>query len=147
MKKLLLTAMLAIATLGFTASAQNHNRPEKPSPEQSTEWMAKQLGLDDAQKAKVTELNKEYSDIMFGGFGGPRGGNAGPRHNHDNAQHGQRPELTEEQKAAFQQMQNKRQEYNDKLKEILTADQYAKYEEMHKHGGPHDGGHHRPNSN
>ena len=145
-----MTTMIALAMFALTASAQfDGNRPPKPTPEQTTERMAEQLTLTDAQKAQVLTLNTEYQDFIGGpGMGGPRmgGPNGGQRpggHRPDgasgatapnNGQPPQRPELTEEQKAKFEEMRTKREEYNTKLKAILTDDQYAKYEESQKRG-------------
>ena len=79
--------------------------------------------------------------------GGPHGGQRpdGPKPDGasgatspNNGQPPQRPELTEEQKAKFEEMRAKREEYNTKLKAILTDEQYAKYEESQKRG-PHGG--------
>ena len=148
MKKFLLT-IIASAALTFAANAQQGNRPEPPTPEQTTERMAQQLSLTDDQKAQVLTLNTEYKDVI----GRPHGGSGMGKHHGgektdgtsgatDNANppaHGNPPELTEEQKAKFEEMRTKREEYNTKLKAILTDEQYAKYEESQKHG-PHHGG-------
>ncbi len=145
MKRIILTAMIALAAFTFSASAQDGNRPEKPTPEQTTERMANQLELTDAQKSQVLSLNTEYQDVIGGPMGGPGRGKPNGKPNGDqatdaqsgsttNANPPQRPELTEEQKAKMEEMRTKREEYNTKLKAILTDDQYAKYEKMHKRG-------------
>ena len=154
--------MIAAAALTFAANAQQGNRPEPPTPEQTTERMAQQLELTDAQKSQVLALNTEYKDVIGRPFGGPGMGGPGmgrpngPRpeggekpdgvsgatNNGNPPAQGNRPELTEEQKAKFEEMRTKREEYNTKLKAILTDDQYAKYEKSQKRG-PHHGG---PNS-
>lgn len=150
MKKILFS-MITLAVFAFSASAQQHgNKHEKPTPAQITERMTEQLGLTDEQKSKVLDLNTEFQDVA-GGFhgrpgGGPRGpkpdGNSGATNgNQDNRGH-QPPELTEEQKAKFEEMRAKREEYNNKLKAILTDEQYTKYEESHKHGHGHGHGPH-----
>ena len=143
MKRFFLT-MIAAAALTFAANAQQGNRPEPPTPEQTTERMAQQLELTDAQKSQVLALNTEYKDVIGRphrgpGMGKPHGGEKtdGTSGATDNANP---PELTEEQKAKFEEMRTKREEYNTKLKAILTDDQYAKYEESQKRG-PHHGGH------
>ena len=137
MKKI---AMTMVALLTMTAAvAQNNENGErrefkKPTPEEMTNRMADQLKLDDKQKTKVLELNKEYEGVLMGGPGmgrgmgrGPRGprpdGKTGATQNNDQ-QRPQRPEMTEEQRAQMQKMMEKRQEYNKKLKEILTDEQY-----------------------
>lgn len=147
MKKIL-SILIALVILTLTASAQSDgNRPPRPTPEQITDRMAEQLSLTDAQKSQVLALNTEYQDVIGGpGFGhgrpgGPHGQHNNPdgvsgASNNSNANHHQRPELTEEQKAKFEEMRAKRDEYNTKLKSILTADQYAQYEDSQKRG-PH----------
>lgn len=149
MKKLVILAMV-FASLSFTAQAQHPgNGHQPPTPEQRTERLAEQLGLSDDQKAKVLELNTEYKDMpMMGGFGGHHGnghGNGNGQRPQVDGQSGatqqhQRPELTEEQKAKFEEMRKKREEYDAKLKAILTDDQKAKYDQMHSRGG-HGNGH------
>ncbi len=54
----------------------------------------------------------------------------------------ERPQLTEDQKAKMEQFRAKRQEYDGKLKEILTPDQYQNYQQknMRGHRGPRPGG-------
>lgn len=153
MKKFL-SILVALVILTLTASAQSDgNRHPRPTPEQITDRMAEQLSLTDAQKSQVLALNTEYQDVIGGpGFGHGRPGGPHGQHNNpdgvsgasdnSNANHHQRPELTEEQKAKFEEMRAKRDEYNTKLKSILTADQYAQYEDSKKRG-PHGGnGHH-----
>ena len=133
MKKFL-SILVALVIMTLTASAQSDgNRHPRPTPEQITDRMAEQLSLTDAQKSQVLALNTEYQDVIGGpGFGHGRPG--GPHH--------QRPELTEEQKAKFEEMRAKRDEYNTKLKSILTADQYAQYEDSQKRGPHGNNGHH-----
>ena len=162
MKKIL-SILVALVILTLTASAQSDgNRPQRSTPEQITNRMAEQLSLTDAQKSQVLTLNTEYQDVIGGpgfGHGRPGGGHNNGQHNgqhnrpdgatgatdNANANHPQRPELTEEQKAKFEEMRTKREEYNTKLKAILTADQYTKYEESQRRG-PHGGnGHHGGN--
>ena len=88
MKQIVMT-MVALLTM-TTAMAQNNEngkRPEfkKPTPEEMTNRMADQLKLDDKQKTKVLELNKEYENVLMGpGMGRGRGMGRGPR--------GQRPD-------------------------------------------------------
>lgn len=152
MKKFL-SILIALVILTLTASAQSDgNRPQRPTPEQITDRMAEQLSLTDAQKSQVLALNTEYQDVIGGpGFGHGRPGGPHGQHNNpdgvsgatdnSNANHHQRPELTEEQKAKFEEMRAKRDEYNTKLKSILTADQYAQYEDSQKRGPHGNNGH------
>lgn len=135
MKKIVMT-MVALLTM-TTAMAQNNENGQRrgfqrQTPEEMTNRMADQLKLDDKQKSKVLDLNKEYEGVLGGpgmgrGFGRGQGGFQG-------GQQGQRPQMTEEQRAEMQkQMQQrmeKRQEYEKKLKEILTDDQFKTYQEQ-----------------
>ena len=135
MKKIVMT-MIALLTM-TAAVAQNGNgerRFQRPTPEDQTNRMAEQLKLDDKQKAKVLDLNKEYENVLMGGMGRGFGRGQGGPGGFQGGQQGQRPELTEEQRAEMQkQMQQrmeKRQEYEKKLKEILTDDQFKTYQEQ-----------------
>ena len=158
MKKIVMT-MVALLTMTAAMAQQSDNKerraPKKIDAQEMTDCMAKELNLDDAQKAKVLALNKEYEDVI-GGPGmhrGPRGGHHGPRPDakkdaKTDAQTGaseqaqkqqagerrQRPELTEEQKAEMKQRMAKREEYDKKLKEILTEEQQKALQKRH-HGG------------
>ena len=137
MKKILMT-MVALLTMTAAVAQNNGNgerRFQRPTPEDMTNRMADQLKLDDKQKAKVLDLNKEYENVLMGGMGRGFGrGQGGPGAGFQGGQQGQRPELTEEQRAEMQkQMQQrmeKRQEYEKKLKEILTDDQFKTYQEQ-----------------
>ena len=114
MKKFLMT-MVALLTMTAAVAQDNDNRErrefKKPTPEEMTNRMAEELNLDDQQKAKVLELNKEYESVLTGGprMGrGPRGqrpdGETGATKKDDNQQQRpQRPELTDEQRAQMQQ--------------------------------------------
>ena len=152
MKKIVMT-MVALLTMTAAVAQNNENgqRPEfkKPTPEEMTNRMADQRKLDDKQKSKVLDLNKEYESVLMGpgmgrGFGrgmgrGPRpDGQTGASQNNDQ-QRPQRPQMTEEQRAQMQQMMEKRQEYDKKLKEILTDDQYKTYQEQHQRRGGRGG--------
>ena len=167
MKKIVMT-MVAMLTMTAAMAQQSDSKerraPRKIDAQEMTDRMARELGLDDQQKAKVLSLNKEYQDVLGGpGMGrGPRGGHHGPRPDakkrqkpdgetgateqapKDRPQAGEghkRPELTDAQKAEMKKHQAKREEYNKKLNDILTADQQKKLQEMRRHGGR--GGHGR----
>ena len=80
MKKIVMT-MVALLTMTAAVAQNNENgerRFQRPTPEDQTNRMAEQLKLDDKQKAKVLELNKEYDGVLMGG---PRmgRGHRGPR--------------------------------------------------------------------
>lgn len=172
MKKIvMILAMAATVSFGY---AQDDNKSagferRQPDPEQMTKMMAERLGLNDEQTKDLVVLNKEYADVLRGpgmrggrpGMGRPGapgqfGGQRPPRFGQSQGE-GQgmnkRPELTEEQreemKARMEKMQERRAEYDKKVQEILTKEQYEKFQEMRpqpgmgrpggpgmRHGGP-----------
>lgn len=111
MKTLILAMALAV---GGTAMAQQHEKRErKPAEERannSAQKMKTKLGLDDAQTAKIHDINlgiAQKNDAI-----------------RDNSA------LNREQKMAqLKETQNAR---NAQYKEVLTSDQYAKYEAWEK---------------
>lgn len=120
--------MLAVSV---SANAQQKMQERKmPSKEEMaqrmTDRMVEKYGLNDEQKAKLLELNKEYGDKM------QRPRRITPRRNlnkgDDNGNPTQpaRPSEEEMKKLREQTRQN-HEAYNSKLKEILTDEQYKKY--------------------
>ena len=147
MKKFLMT-MVALLTITAAVAQDNENRErrefKKPTPEEITNRMAEELNLDEQQKAKVLELNKEYESVLTGGprmNRGPRGprpdGETGASNQNDDQR--QRPEITDEQRAQMRQYMEKRREYEQKLKEILTEEQYQKWQQQHQRRGGRGG--------
>lgn len=138
MKKILLT-MVALLSLTAVQAQESDNKqqqfrgPRQMTPEQMTDRMVNDLKLTDEQKTKVLELNKEYEKVLAGpGMRGPRP----QRHDGESSATAQseqkrpeRPQMTEEQRQEMQKRMEQRQEYEKKLKEILTEDQYKKYQE------------------
>ncbi|MNJ85426.1 hypothetical protein D3C87_29000 [compost metagenome] len=109
------TFILAIAVLaGGTAMAQQQEKKEPKTTEQRatsiTEKMTAKLSLDDAQKAKIYEIN------------------LGTAQKNDALR--QNPSLTQEQKIA--QLKENQDARKAQYKEVLNADQYAKYEAWEK---------------
>ena len=157
MKKIIL-AMVAILSMA-TAVAQDNDKKERKAPKQPTqeemvERMAQELNLTADQKTKVLALNKEYADVLGRpgmGRGGHRGGprpdgqtgatekQADKKADKKGDRKGQRPELTDEQKAQMKQQMEKRKEYDAKLKNILTDEQYQKLQKQRHHRGGHEG--------
>lgn len=123
---------------------QRGDRPTPPkqmTPDERTQHMVDQLGLDDSQAAQLKQLNNDYADVFnFGGPGHP--GGRPPKMDGNNGNKDEKPaappQLTDEQKQQMQQMKEKRDQYEAKLKQILTDDQLAKYQQMHRQrpGGP-----------
>jgi Spy/CpxP family protein refolding chaperone len=148
MRKFIFT-LIALMSMTF-AMAQNKDkqgRPQPPKPmtaDQMTSQMVSKLGLNSAQAAKVKALNKSYATLFQGpGMNGgqpPKMDKNGPSANDK----GKRPAMTEAQKkkmdAEMKQLQVKENEYDAKLKTILTTAQFASYQKMKpQHGGPHGG--------
>lgn len=147
MKKIFLTmvALLSMTAMMAQNDKSDKKAPKEPTPEEMTARMAKDLNLTDDQKTKVLALNKEYKDMFKGGprMGGPRGpkpdGKSGAT---DNQQRPERPQMTDAQKAEMKKHMEQRKAYDQKLKSILTADQYKSWQKQHKRGpkgGPRDG--------
>ena len=141
---------------------QQRREFKRPTPEQMANMMAQRLGLTDEQTQKLAQLNKEYEDVLAGPM--MRRGQRGPRpdgetgatqqddkqakkdkkvkkdkkdkkdKNLEQGQRPQRPELTEEQKAAMAKQMEKRKEYDEKVKGILTEEQYKQYQQMRRPG-------------
>ena len=146
MKKIVMT-MVALLTMTVAVAQNNENGQrrgfQRQTPEEMTNRMADQLKLDDKQKSKVLDLNKEYESVLAGpgmgrGFGRGQGGPGGPG-GFQGGQQGQRPQLTDEQRAEMQKMMQermeKRQEYEKKLQKILTDDQFKTYQEQQQRRG------------
>lgn len=146
MKKTIIITMAALM-LGIIANAQGHrgswqDRPQRERPDEATmiqertDRMAEKYGLDEAQKAKLLELNKEYSFRM-----------ERPDHKRDTTKFGkedrqhermrQKPALDEKKKLEFEarmkEMQSRREAYEEALKGILTEDQYKAYQKDQEH--------------
>lgn len=140
MKKMML---MLVALLFMTmAMAQNANgrQSRKMDAATVTTMMTQKLGLNADQQKKVEALNKKYESVLRPGRGGSR-----PQMNQgagQNKESGQRPELSDEQKAQLKQRFEQRAAYEKELKGILSEDKYKTYQQMRpKHGmrGRHHG--------
>ena len=154
MKKIVLSMVALLSmTVAVAQDAKSDKKAPKEPTAEMTNRMAQDLKLTDEQKTKVLALNKEYQDVLKAprGFRGPRpegkqgrgsqaDGQSGATEQQGGKQRGQRPELTEEQKAKFKAHHAKREEYDKKLKQILTDDQYKSWKKRHgRHGGHRNG--------
>ncbi len=139
MKKMILTLVALLSMTAMTAQNTQERGPKKMSHEEMTTQMTTQLKLDDAQKAKVAALNKEYQDYLMpqppqkpsgDRQGMPNGQQtkSKPSKKGNNQQAGQ--QMPNDMKGGNSQNQAKRQEYEKKLKEILSDDQYKSYQQM-----------------
>ncbi len=140
MKSIFLSLALC---LSLTAAAQNSDKkgskaPKQMTPEQVTNQMATQLNLSEDQKTKVLALNNQYKDIVGRGpgMGGPRPPKGGQKADNQNQQAGQQqgsrpelPQMSDSQKQQMKQHMQQRKAYEKQLKQILTDDQYKKYQQ------------------
>ena len=145
--------MTMVALLTMTAAMAQDAKSEKKAPkeptaQEMTDRMAKDLGLDDSQKAKVLALNNEHKDVLRGpGMGRGRGprpdgqtGATAQQQDQQKQQKKERPQMTDEQKAKMKANMEKRKEYDTKLKQILTEEQYKKFQKQHQRRGGRGGG-------
>lgn len=108
MKKigLLLTALFMICGMSMAQGPQgqrgSRNMDPKQRAQEMTERMVKDYSLTDDQKAKVQTLNLEMAQKMSENTG-------------------------EDRDARRAKMQTVREDYNKKLKEVLTDEQYKKH--------------------
>lgn len=142
MKKLIFAAATALfLTVGQGLSAQEAT-PHAPAPmnpeemaKRRTEQMAEQLGLSKEQQEKVYQLNLQQMEQM-----------AKMRH--------ERKERKESDKADREKRMNelraKQEQHAAQMKEILSEEQYAKWEQLQREqrdrhrGGPRGKHPHRP---
>lgn len=136
--KRILFAMVALLVMSTTVMAQNRQRGERGQRGQMdrTEMVKRQtdrtvqdLGLSEEQAAALLKLNTEYSGKM--GFG--RGMNRGMGRGNWN-EDGDRPSREEMEKVR-KEMEETRAAYEASFKEILTEEQYTKYQELQKERG------------
>ena len=121
--------MAAVAALMLSAQAMaqtNETEGAKPKIDKTemlkrhTDRMAKTYGLDEAQTAKLLQLNTTYAG-KFGPMGRPEGGEG------TDSVRRQRPSR-EDMEKHMKEMRANMEAYNKELKGIMTSEQYAKYE-------------------
>ena len=124
MKKIILV-MMALLTM-TTAMAQPSDRkaPKKMTHQEMTTQMTSKLKLNDAQKTKVAALNKEYQDILMPPEPPKNADGSRPEPPKNNGEKSGGPQKPDSKHMA------KRQEYEKKLKKILTDEQYKSYQKM-----------------
>ena len=157
MKKVLMIAALAVAFSSSAMAQEDNKEVRRMDPNEMakhrTEMMAERYGLNDAQKEKLNELNVKFAEAMPmrpGGdqnhrMGPPQGGDQSrrmgppPAANRQDAQQGQennnrreaRPDQRGGRGPGFGGPRfdpEKMKEYEEGLKEILTPEQYEKYQ-------------------
>ena len=131
MKKIFLVMMALVTMTTVMAQPSGRKAPKKMTHQEMTTQMTSKLKLNDAQKAKVAALNKEYQDILM------------PPEPPKNAD-GSRPEPPKNGDKAMPKKPDskhmaKRQEYEKKLKQILTDEQYKNYQKMQPPHGKRPG--------
>ena len=123
MKKIILMMVALLSMTTVMAQPTERKKPKKMTHQEMTTRMSSKLKLDDAQKAKVAELNKEYQDILMPPEPPkkPEGSRPEPPKNDGDKAMPKRPDGKH---------MAKRQEYEKKLKDILTSEQYETYQKM-----------------
>ena len=143
--------MIAAMAVAFSATvmAQENNSERRfdrtEMAQRRTDMMAERYGLNDEQKAQLLDLNKKYSDMMPMGPrpGGGNGHRQGPppANNNENAQQGQpqngRPEAGQRRgrgpgMGGPRFDPEKMKEYEEGLKQIMTPEQFEKYDNDRK---------------
>lgn len=108
---------MVVAMAMTVAFAQNNdNRGERRGPRQMdatemTNRMSERLGLNDSQKTKVLELNKELVKTR-------------------EAEMKNRKDAKNDRQKQFEAMRKNQEKYESELKKILTEDQYKQYQHM-----------------
>ena len=146
MKKTIIITMAALM-LGIVANAQGNrgswqDRPQRERPDEATmiqertDRMAEKYGLDEAQKAKLLELNKTYS-LRIVRPDDRRDTTKFRKEGRKQERMRQKPALDEKKKLEFEarmkEMQARREAYEEALKGILTEDQYKAYQKDQEH--------------
>ncbi|MBQ8061912.1 MAG: DUF4890 domain-containing protein [Bacteroidales bacterium] len=170
MKRTLLIATALLLSVGAFAqeNRQGFQRPDEATMiKMRTERMAQQLGLDEAQTAKLLELNQKYPNAMMGGPGGPGMGRPSreardEQNATDENANGKKVKKAKKAKKAekaegetndresrMKEMQASMEAYETELKGILTEEQFKTWQENRNRrpegrgpGGP--GGQGRP---
>lgn len=126
---------------------REQRRPDtKELIQRRTDDVVKKYSLNETQAKQLLDLNTKYADIIAPNFGGRFGGRGGQfgQGGQGGGQFGQgRPQLTDEQRAKFEEERKQRTEkqkaYNDELAKILTADQLKAYQKDLQSRGPREG--------
>ena len=137
MKRFALAAFAAFAFCAISTAQTDGQRQErrKMTKEEMvkhrTDRMQQRYGLDEAQAAKVLELNTKFMEKMP--MGGPRGdfkNHPRPAGGDNKHSQGDRSRFNPERRDAhMKEMQANREAYEKELQGILTTEQYSKYQE------------------
>lgn len=139
MKKIILLLVTAFL-MGGMAMAQQARRGDrmpdsKTRAERMTERMAKEYGLNDAQKKQLQEANLALMEKMGDMPMHRRPDMRQDGNDKSGKKEGRRPQMTDEERAKMKaEMEKKREEmgaartaYDAELQKIMTPDQYAAY--------------------
>ena len=157
MKKFLISmvAMMTIASAAMAQDTTGKQRPAgRPDKEQmaqmQTERMAQNLELNEAQKAKLLDLNKEYADVFQFMRPPHRNGGHHPQAMKPGTEQQARPQAPQGEnkmqrgegrhrpdEAQMKKMHERREKYEAELAKILTPEQLNKYQEQKKNHKPH----------
>lgn len=144
MKKLLMM-MVAALTMALTAHAQSKegeqgegqhkNRAEMV--QKHTNRMVERYGLNDEQAKQLLKLNETYQGKFMGSRPG-RGMHQHGKEQCDSCKHADKPQRPskEQAEAMMKKMKEQREAYKAEVKKIMTAEQFAKYEEDSKNFRP-----------
>jgi len=141
-----MVALLSMTVMVAQTTDNANRKPKKMSHEEMTTQMTSKLKLTDAQKSKVAALNKEYQDYLMPEPPQQQGEKTSAKKANaktDSKQAGQKTDAKKKPadgkmsgkkpangKPGNTQDQAKRQEYEKKLKAILSDDQYKSYQSM-----------------
>ena len=124
MKKVfaLVLILMAASVSAFAQDGSQQNNRQRMTPEERMNKIAKDLQLNEKQTKDFKKINEEFMDKLKK----------------------QRESGEKDQKKAREAMESARKDRNDKIKKVLTEDQYKKFEEMEKkqreaRGGNRDG--------
>ncbi|MCR5159287.1 MAG: DUF4890 domain-containing protein [Prevotella sp.] len=130
--------MMSIGAMAQQQGPQPRQFDPKEMAKQRTEMMVREYSLSEEQSAKLLDLNVRFADkmpMMGRGFGGQRGQRpqAGeqrrPQRNDTTRQGGPRAPRGERPQMNREEMMKQMEAYNNELKEIMTEEQYQKYQE------------------
>ena len=147
--------MMAAAVLMSTAAMAQGNNGQRPQFDrtemikQRTDQMVEKYKLNETQAKQLLELNTKNAETMgpmmgMGRMGGGRPGGQGGRRGGGQMGGGQGApqmggggfQMTEEQRAQFEEMRKQREEnqkkYDAELEKILTPEQFKSYQEDQK---------------
>lgn len=134
MKKIVM--MLAVLMMSITTMNAQNKDGDKPQTrmdrsemvQRRTDRMVSRYGLNQDQAKQLLELNKEF-DMKFAPMGGRNMGHRGQRGGMRDSVNRPTPEQAE---AWAKKGRGNMEDYQQKLKKIMTDEQYSKYEQAQK---------------